>query len=257
MSSYELSDKIEMYLNSVIEIKNSIDEITGGRFIANHKRTLLFSVIDLLARGVYGEKFIRDRTTMFKRFISNFCEWEYGERISVQQLSHLLSKTNEKAFTRLKNFVKVELDKFPSSEPVPLIYDATHKQLIKLMPKNQTSILGVELTSLNHISLLWELRNTLVHEARSKGALQLFDYEYEPHYIHYSTIGVSDSGNLVDESEEWRLYHPVEFLQTLIDLSIPKVRDYLRINLIDPYENHNFDPLWQTVKKDKLHKIID
>jgi len=237
-----------MYIKAVIEIKDSIEDIQGERFITNHKRTLLFSVIDLLARGVYGEKFIRDRTTMFKKFIMNFCQWEYGERVSIQQLSHLLSKTNEKDYNILKDFVEAELNKFPSSEPVPLSYDTTYQELKKLMPKGQTAILGVELTSLNHISLLWELRNSLVHEARSKGALQLFDFVLEPHYVHYSTIGLDNSKKVIIEREEWRIYHPVEFFHKLIEVSIPNVRHYLIHHSIDPYENHNFDPLWKTVK---------
>lgn len=54
------------------------------------------------------------------------------------------------------------------------------------------------------------------------------------------------------ESVEWPIYYSVEFSQSLIGTSITNIRDYLRRNLFDPYENHNFDPFWQTVKQDKL-----
>jgi flavodoxin len=120
MSNVQLQENIETYLYAVNEIRNSITVIQGERYIENHKKTLLFSVIDLLAKGVYGNKFGNKRTDMFEKFILEFCEWENAEKISLQQLVHLLDKTEEDTFSRLKDFAKTELHKYPDCKPVPL-----------------------------------------------------------------------------------------------------------------------------------------
>lgn len=77
-----------MYLRAVNELRDSINMIRGERYIENHKKTLLFSVIDMLSKGVYGNRFGNNRTTMFEKFILEFCDWENAERISLQQLVH-------------------------------------------------------------------------------------------------------------------------------------------------------------------------
>lgn len=75
MSDVQLQENIETYLYAVNEIRNSINVIQGEKYIENHKKTLLFSVIDLLAKGVYGNSFGNRRTDMFEKFILEFCEW--------------------------------------------------------------------------------------------------------------------------------------------------------------------------------------
>ncbi|MEH7131247.1 hypothetical protein V7103_24020 [Neobacillus drentensis] len=249
MSQVELKENIEMYINAVNEIRDSMNIIKGERYLANHKKTLLFSIIDMLSKGVFGENYGGNRTTMFEKFILMFCEWEHAERISLQQLVHLLNRTEEKQFSRLKDYAKTELYKFPSSIPVPFSYDPTYKELKKLMPKGESTILGVELLSLKHVSLLWKLRNSLVHEARAKGSSQLFDFESEPHYIHYSTIGTDSENNLIETEERWEMYHPVGFFNKLIDTALVNLRDYLEEQSINPYNNYDFDPLWIEVKQ--------
>jgi len=251
MSDAKLKENIEEYMYAVHEIRNSINVIQGEKYIENHKKTLLFSVIDLLAKGVYGNRFGNKRTDMFEKFILEFCEWEYAERISLQQLVHLLDKTDEGTFSRLKEFAKTQLHTYPDCQPVPFSYDPTYKQLKELMPKGFTNILRVELKSLNHVSLLWKLRNSLVHEARAKGATQLFEYEVEPHYIHYSVLGTDGESGLTVITERWEMYHPVGFLNKMIDNALYNVKNYLEAHEINPRDNHDFDPLWIEVKKEK------
>ncbi|MGG0277800.1 hypothetical protein [Bacillus rhizoplanae] len=249
LSETRLQENIEMYLSVVNEIRDSINVIQGKRYIENHKKTLLFSVIDMLSKGVYGNRLGNNRTTMFEKFILEFCAWENAQRISLQQLVHLLDKTEEGKFSRLKDFAKTELYQYPDSQPVPFSYDPTYKRLKELMPKGETTILGVELKSLSHVSLLWKLRNSLVHEARSKGGTKLFDDDVQPHYVHYSTFGTDDEGNLIVTKETWEMYHPVGFFNKMIDIALTNVRTYLEAHSINPYDNYDFDPLWVEVRR--------
>lgn len=161
-----------------------------------------------------------------------------------------MDKTEEGKFSRLKDFAKTELYQYPHGQPVPFSYDPTYKELKKLMPKGETTIMGVELKSLNHVSLLWKLRNSLVHEARPKGGGKLFD-DVQPHYVHYSTGGIDNEGNLIVTKETWEMYHPVGFFNKMIDIALKNVRTCLEVNSINPYDNYDFDPLWIEVRKNR------
>ncbi|MGH1280682.1 hypothetical protein [Bacillus basilensis] len=249
MSDVQLQENIETYLYAVNEIRNSINVIQGEKYIENYKKTLLFSVIDLLAKGAYGNSFGNRRTDMFEKFILEFCEWENTERISLQQLVHLLDKTEEATFSGLKNFAKTELHKYPDCQPVPFSYDPTYEQLRGQMPRGVTTILKVEIKSLNHVSLLWKLRNSLVHEARAKGVTQLFEDEIEPHYIHYSVLGKDSETGLIITTKRWEMYQPVGFINKMIDKALNNVKVYLETHRINPLDNHDFDPLWIEEKK--------
>ncbi|MEH7504946.1 hypothetical protein V7152_23540 [Neobacillus drentensis] len=251
MSEVELQENIEMYLSVVKGIKDSMNIIQGESYLENHKKTLLFSVIDMLAKGVYGTTY-RHRTAMFENFILQFCEWEHAERISLQQVVHLLDKTEEGQYQELKEFAKNELYKFPQDRPVYFSYDSNYDQLKELMPTGETKILGIPLKTLSHVSLLWKLRNSLVHEARAKGTTQTYDDMIEPHYIHYTTIG-KDSENNVVTTEKWEICHPVGFFNKLIDTALVNVKEYLETNSINPYGNYDFDPLWIEVKRERLN----
>lgn len=139
-----LEFQIDSYLGEIINIEKSISDLQGGEFLKSHKKTLLFSLLETLSKGVYGEKYPMNYTK-FEKFILEFCEWKNAKRVSLQQLALLLQSTEEAKFQRLKSYVFDHLNKFPMASAVPFSYDSTVEEIKTLMPKGETTINGVDI----------------------------------------------------------------------------------------------------------------
>ncbi|MCK6256826.1 hypothetical protein LCY76_09490 [Fictibacillus sp. KIGAM418] len=231
--------QVQNYIFVMRNLQDSINQLQGEQYLENHKKTLLFSLLETLSKGVFGTErnFVK-----FERLIREFCVWEDGKRVSLQQLSLLLERTEERGFETLKSYVEANLSRYPMSRPVPFTHDPYIEEIREYMPEGIQKINGVKLEQLTHVSLLWKYRNGLVHEARGLGANELFD-EVEPHYIFYRAIGYDTEGEIAYK-KYWQKLYPLHFLNDLINQVITNIEPYLIQNGIDPYDNYNFEPLW-------------
>jgi hypothetical protein len=226
------------------DIQDSIIQLQGEKFLNNHKKTLLFSLLDTMSKGVYGNRYHRNHKR-FENFIKEFCVWEDGNRVSLQQLSLLLERTEEQDYLPIKYYVNEKLSKFPLSKPVSFNYDPTIEEL-KVMLEGEEEIKNVKIEKLTHVGLLWLFRNSLVHEARGIGANELFD-EVEPHYILYKESERNSEGITIIK-KYWQKLYPLQFFIDLVNQAISNIEPYLIQNEINPYNNYNFDPLWIEVR---------
>ena len=97
---------------------------------------------------------------------------------------------------------------------------------------------GVAADSLLHRRLLYQYRNSLLHEFRQPGhGSDLADTE-EPHYI---TLG---SVQRPTNPELWLLNYPREFFERLVDDGLSNLRRYLTENDLNPYESYVFGDYW-------------
>ncbi|RZT23128.1 hypothetical protein [Fictibacillus sp. BK138] len=241
----EINQRIENYIGVMRDIRNSINELQGDRFLSNHKKTLLFSLLETMSKGVYGDT--RNNYTRFEKFINEFCEWEDGKRISVQQLNLLLEKTEEQDYETLKYYVRDKLSRYPISSPVPFKYDPTLEEIKPFLSEDNNKINDVRVDFLSHMGLLWKFRNTLVHEARGIGAQDLFDEVVVPHYIHYTQLDRDSDGKVI-KKRYWQKLYPLQFFNYLVDKAISNIEPYLIQNEINPFEKYSFDPLWIEVR---------
>jgi hypothetical protein len=238
----EINEQIENYIGVMRDIGDSINQLQGDRFLNNHKKTLLFSLLETMSKGVYGDT--RNNYKRFEKLIKEFCEWEDGKRVSVQQLNLLLEKTEEQDYETLKRYVRDKLSRYPISSPVPFNYDPTLEEIRPFIPDNKINDVGIDYFT--HVSLLWKFRNTLVHEARGIGAQDLFD-ESVPHYIHYTQVARDNEGRII-KTRYWQKLYPLQFFNDLVDKAITNIEPYLIQNEINPFEKYNFDPLWIEVR---------
>lgn len=239
--SRPLVEDIENYVYRMKRIKDSILSLTGEDFLDNHKKTLLFSLLDTMSVGVFGNKYRRNGKR-FEAFVIEFCGWENAERLSLQQMAFLLEKTGETTFVELRKFTFKELSKYPKSQPVPFSYDPFMEEVQSFLPTDRI-FNKLSLCDLKHVNLLWRYRNSLVHEARSIGADQLFDIEKEPHYIQYYQVGRNENGVSLMEGH-WEIYYPLRFFVFLVETAISNLASYLTYHDINPIKNYEFEPLW-------------
>ncbi|CAN7458787.1 hypothetical protein [Paenibacillus sp. LjRoot56] len=231
-------NNIDDYICKVKEIKASIMNISGDQYLNNHKRTLLFNLLDMLSKCIYPLE--RKNGFRFVQFIIEYCEWEDAQRISLQQLILLLTNNSEERYAYLKEYAIDEIRRFPSSTPVPFSYDPTINQIEKYFAKGERNIEGMPVENLRHVNLLWKLRNSLTHEMRSIGATPLFDKAI-PHYIQYQTMSRNEeTGEISINNKVWEICYPVEFYNQMIDKAIENVRNYLENNNLNPFDSYSF-----------------
>ncbi|MYL30728.1 hypothetical protein GLW03_12920 [Halobacillus halophilus] len=234
-----LENEIHTYIEAMQERQHSINQLEGDRFLESHKKTLLFSLIETMGKGVYGNKFPSKATT-FEKFILSFCEWEHAERVSIQQLALLLELDESSKFNYMRDKVFKELRELSESSPLPFSHDYTIEQVKSLMPKGEPKIAGVDFYTLKHVHLLWKNRNTLVHEGRTKDMARRSDLEEYPHYLHFTRW----TKNLEVEYEVLKICYPVNFFNSLVDTALVNIRQYLIEKEINPRGNYDFGELW-------------
>ncbi|WP_066415263.1 hypothetical protein [Sutcliffiella cohnii] len=239
-----LKEGIDSYIQAMKDIQKSINQLQGERFLKNHQKTLLFSLLETISNGVYGDRY--RNVDRFKRFIMEFCEWKDSNRVSLQQL-FLVFKEGQPSqeFRNLKIHVLNGIQEYPSSSAAPFSCDSTVEEIKELMPRGVTTINGVDIYSLTHVNLLWKYRNSLVHEARSIGSTELFDHVDFPHYVHF-TILEKDG-----EWDVWKISYPIQFFNNLIDKALVNVREKLVEIEHDPRSNYDFGELWVKSKQMK------
>ncbi|WP_421383348.1 hypothetical protein ACOJQI_02830 [Bacillus salacetis] len=232
----DIREDIDSYIRAMEEIQVSIIQLQGERYLKNHQKTLLFSLLETISNGVYGNG-LRN-VDRFKKFIMEFCEWEDATRVSLQQLALLLENTQEPEYRRLKDHVSEGIEDYPPASAAPFSCDSTIEEIKALMPRGEPVINGVDIHSLTHVNLLWKYRNSLVHEARSIGSTELFDHTDYPHYVHFTMLEKDG------EWEVWKISYPIMFFNNLVERALKNVRVHCVEREFDPRQNYDFGELW-------------
>ncbi len=89
-----MNDSINQYMTVVKQLQESINSIEGTLFLDNHKKNLFFSLIEFMAKATYGDKYRKNRPR-FVNFIMDFANWEFGNRVSLQQLVLVLQQVED------------------------------------------------------------------------------------------------------------------------------------------------------------------
>jgi hypothetical protein len=229
-------EHIDKYINNILEKKKSINRLKGDRNIDSYKSILYFSLLESMAKAVYGKKF-KYNGVRFKNFVKDFCEWEQAERVSLQQLDLLIDEdySTNSTFQNVADYVKENLSNYSSYKPhhlgVPFSLDPTLEEIKIHWPKSEKHKV---LNSYTHVSLLWKQRNNLSHENRSKSIPSL-----NQEYPHYSRVLLPGSEKM------WISSYPINFFNTLVNNAIKNIRNYCIEKDINPFDNHDLSFLWR------------
>lgn len=104
-----MKNEINNFFLVIEGLIDSVRSINSTRYEENYKRIVLFSHIDMMSKAVYGDRFNNQRNShrnKFTTFISEFCRWTDGNRISLQQLLLLLNKYPSERHLELKDRVE-------------------------------------------------------------------------------------------------------------------------------------------------------
>lgn len=233
------------FIQVVDEMYKNIDTMRSDNFEGNYKKIITFSLIDMMSKAVYGDS-IKGHKNKFIEFISEFSNWEHADRISTQQLLYVVRKDTSECLNELRELCEDKLTNWPTDQPVTLDHDLKYEALNTLWPEDYKLGGKIQLVHLKHVNLLYSLRNSLVHESRPLGySFDLFDDMSVPYYSSRGVIKKDESGELIQlPHESFELTHPIHFFYSLVESSIPKVKDHLMENRVNPYSNFRFSSEW-------------
>ena len=145
----------------------------------------------------------------------------------------------------LKIMRKKKLREWPLSQPILFKTDPKLSEIMELWPIGINVNQRITPEHLQHVSLMWRLRNNLTHEMRNKSlSISLFTEE-RPHYVPFGRIVRNlETGNIELNNDAWLIYYPPQFLNNLINTAKIRTRAYFEYNKKNPIENFNFDPSW-------------
>ena len=135
---------------------------------------LYLSVMDCIARPMLQDVPKRDRRGRVTRFVTEFTDWgDDSLRISLPHLQGALDKQPENGLLDgARAFSAARRARWPEEGDVTLEHDPTLEEVREHMPAEaERALLGRErsLEFLQHRHLLYNLRNSLVHEQRTLG----------------------------------------------------------------------------------------
>lgn len=157
----------------------------------------------------------------------------------------VLSKDTSTELEKLREHVLNLISQWPRNQPLLLDYDPEYDEISEFWPQEYKINGRITLDYFKHINLFYSLRNSYVHENRPLGhAFELFD-EPSPHYISRGVLRYDEDGKIIDlPHEAFELIHPTSFYYELINNALPRMKEYCRMNSIDPYSNFRFSSEW-------------
>jgi hypothetical protein len=205
------------------------------------KKNILVSILDAISRTT--SNYTDGNRERFTGVVANFGNWPNHSRISAPHVGYLLENLRAPAYENARRFITDIIARNSDGSFVPLSKDPELEDIRKLwpVPPDQKVVGQLSLTSFSHLNLLYQYRNSLVHELREPGYGMEFHKDHdEPFYHGMTTVGDKHS----PAKQTLELVYPLKFYFLLTESVIGNVDKYLRNNRIDPYGAYRFGSSW-------------
>lgn len=234
-----VNEEIELYFKFIESFKDSIVKLNSDNYLPHLKRLACVGLLDTLAKCVANPRFSNYKR--FTSFIKHFCEWDDNSKISLPHLVRFLKLVPSPEFEPLRKFAISKIEKWRHGETQYLDSDPSYKEVFALWPKDKEHkepIEKISLQSLTHLTLLWKLRNSIVHELQLPGygidALVTTKPGYHSMTDHRGSNPI----------ETWELVYPVPFVINLIENGIKNLKIYCQENKLNPNDSYKFGSYW-------------
>jgi hypothetical protein len=205
------------------------------------KKNILVSVLDAVSRTT--SNYADGNRERFTGIVANFGDWSDHTRVSAPHVKYFLRNLRSPAYEAARAFIDQVIRKNSHGGLVTLAHDPEFEELRKLwpVPAEQKLVNQLSLSSFTHLNLLYQYRNSLVHELREPGrGMEFHEKHQEPFYHGLSTVQTDGSPG----EETLELVYPLNFYFALTENVLKNVERYLRKNAIDPYSCYRFGSSW-------------
>jgi len=189
------------------------------------RRLLYITLLDGLSKIAYPLR--SGNRERFCLYLKEFADWEDGERISLTHLFRYLLINPEPKYETLRRYAKESLGKWIPGEVPTINKDPIIDEIRNKWPrddKNSEEWKEIKLESFKHSNLLYEIRNSLVHEFRVKRMSGPDNLMAEPYYVH---VTYYEGFEPEITKEYWGLQYPLSFMSNLAGHSLDKLEKHL------------------------------
>lgn len=218
--------------------REQLKELEAATLSPLYKEICCVAILDALSKTIYPRENNRPR---FVRFFKNFSGWQHSDKISLTHLIRLLAKAPRPEFNNLRKLAFSEMEKWERAKIIYLDQEPSFVDIQKQWPKEKDCfqpIDGVRLENIRHDNLVYEYRNSLIHELRHPGYGFNLSERDQPYYI--GTIKGIDE----EETYEWDLVYPTAFFQKAIENALSALEKHYVENQINPYSFFVFGTYW-------------
>ena len=235
------NEKIDSFSEYLTKKLSSIDNLSCEDQTL-FKKILYVSFLDSLSACIYPDRKNRER---FISLIDRFSQWEHRNHVCMLHINKLASMTSDPDLEKIRVFAQSELKKWleikDMSGVIRIEQTPTIDEISDKWKKNGGETgLKYSLSDFKHSSLLYQLRNSLVHQFQSKGT-ELGTYlPDEPFY----QVVVSFDEDMALKPINIELVYPVEFLNNLSHKTLENVIKYFRDGNMNPFPHYYSGDFW-------------
>jgi hypothetical protein len=148
-----------------------------------------------------------------------------------------LTHSADPEFSQLREYAFKLFDEWGEGKIITLDKDPDFKDVKNLRPKDIPKPLAdIQIEFLQHSSLFYRYRNSLVHELREPCYGMEFKVDNEPFYHSMSHIET--------DTETWELVYPLGFYNHICETAISNLEQYYLKERIDPYNCYTSGTYW-------------
>lgn len=222
-------------LNNMFEIQSDDKQL--------FKQVLYVTFLDSLAASVYPKRGNRER---FIALLEQFCCWEYANRYCILHLAKFTSLTSDPEYQSIRKYTHdlvkswpdkvngvgvIRVETLPSSTEVESHWNSSKASGDK----------GVNLDDFKYSNLMYQLRNSLVHQLQRKGSEVGGGVTNEPYYQLYKTY---EEPSLELKPSVFELVFPTPMLYALCKTALKNVCKYFRNGNINPFPHYYSGDYW-------------
>ena len=228
--------KIDNFISQIKNAKSDAEELERPFFT----RIICISLLDTLSHCAFPN--LRENRTRFVRLIDDYAQWDLTYTFSLRQLSlRLADVTNPSSYPgyqALAENIQERMQTWPG--PGEIVFakdiDPTLSDLSSLLSNKLEDFIE----PIRYPSLLWKLRNYVIHEGRNPGEgidLELGDTSPYYHYLtHMDRIG--------EITQTWELYFSNNLISSILTKCVNNLSKKLRKDDIDPWLAFPYNSKW-------------
>lgn len=218
-------------------------------------KILLCSVIDSLAKSRFPD--MHRNGARFIRTIEESASWPDCERISLLHLRRAMEVAPElpPVFAELEERTeqllrhRLPISNRILSSRIQITNDPHIDEIITIWPCDKAGQMlkldRISLQDLTHKGLLWQYRNSLVHEYRIPGrSSELGPRRNEPFYQQVSQIEDISSEQGIVFTNRWELLYPTGFFRQLVEQILDEVAKFHLANNTSPFAPYSEGSYW-------------
>lgn len=251
---------VEDHLGVVMQLRNGQPEADRGKIILFQK-SLLLSLIDTISIVPFPLSATNQNRQRFVKFIKDFGQWDDAEKVSLPHIYAFARKIPDPNLSDLREFAKTRLGGWLEGDRVFISTDPQLNEVARFFRSDWNQLIDknhplarITAETFSHAHLLWNLRNSLVHESDGLGyGMELPDETTGQPYYH--VMGHSPSGEmeLIDQDTlirinsgvvTWELVYPLRFIERLARNGTGRLREYCESHRIRPHDSFKFGSYW-------------